>query len=264
MDGTIGTDNSRPLRSARRANAVAEAAQDGIREARRVHLRFLAAMSQELRPPLNAIAGHAELLVAGDRGPLSEAQLADLRQILVNQRHLLRLVHAVIRYAGADAERDRFGPEDVRLGSVLSEVGRIVASQASEKGITFIGLEPRACFDVTVTEPEKLGQIMVNLMSNAIRFSPDGGWVGIVHELTSTHLEIRVTDSGPTIPPEYRERIFEPFARVDERLMQAHGGTGLGLAISRELALSMDGDLSVDAGPTAGSTFTLSVPRHRA
>ena len=253
----IAIDNSRLLQTAQAARAEAE-------EANRVKMQFLSTMSHELRTPLNAIAGYAELLETGVRGTLTEAQLADVRRIQANQRHLLGLVESVLSYAKIQAGKTEFGLEDVPIASVLAEVDEIVAPLAEESGVTCAGCGPEAVDDLTVhADADKLRQILINLIANAIKFCGEGGRVDVTYHATDGRVEIRVRDDGPGIAPEYRERIFEPFTQVDQGYTQVHGGTGLGLAISRELAHGMGGELSVESEMGEGSTFILTLERGR-
>ena len=253
----IAIDNARLLQTA-------EVAQTEAEEANRVKMQFLSTMSHELRTPLNAIAGYAELLEAGIRGPLAEVQLGDVRRIQANHRHLLGLVESVLSYAKIDAGRIEFGLEDVPLASVLTDVGGIIAPLAEKKGVTWVGCGPAAGDELTVyADADELRQILISLLANAIKFSGKGGRVEVTRQITGGKLEIQVSDNGPGIAPEYRERIFEPFTQVDQGYTQTQGGTGLGLAISRELAHGMGGELSVDSEIGQGSTFTLTLARGR-
>ena len=251
------------LQKSREAEAVAEAAQGRAEEANLSKMRFLSTMSHELRTPLNAIAGYAELLATGDRGELTAAQLADVRRIQVNERHLLSIVETVLLFARIDAGRIEFGLEDVSLASVLQHCRTIITPLAEEKGLVCSGWEPEEAEDVTVyADEEKLHQVLVNLLANAVKFSTEGGTIEIRCELMGPHVAIAIRDEGVGIADEDQKRIFEPFVRVGESTGHP-GGTGLGLAISRELAFGMGGDLSVKSQSGRGSTFVLSLPRGR-
>lgn len=253
----IAIDNSRLFQHAQRARAEAE-------EANRIKMRFLSNMSHELRTPLNAIAGYAELLETGIRGALTEMQRADVRRIQANQRHLLGLVESVLSYAKVEAGRIEFHLEDVSLAHVLAAVDQIITPLADAKKITCLAYKPLEQRDVMVyADMEKLRQILVNLLANAIKFSPEEGKIEVTHQYVGTHIEIRVSDTGIGIAATHQERIFEPFLQVDEQLTNAHGGTGLGLAISRALAIGMSGNLFVESELGRGSTFTLSLPQGR-
>ncbi len=267
----IAIDNSRLLQHAQQAQATAEEARTQAEEARGkaeeaniAKMRFLSTMNHELRTPLNAIAGYADLLASGLRGALTDVQLADVRRIQANQRHLLGLVESVLSYAKVEAGRIEFRLADVSLASVLADVNRIIEPLAEEKRITRLVSEPHEQRDVTVyADPDKLRQILVNLLANAIKFSPEGARIEVTSWFVGSWIEIRVSDTGIGIAPEDRERIFQPFVQVDEDRTSAHGGTGLGLAISRELAVRMGGSLSVESQLGRGSTFTLTLSRGR-
>ena len=253
----IAIDNSRLLQRAQLAQAEAE-------EANLIKMRFLSNMSHELRTPLNAIAGYAELLEIGVHGTLTEVQHADVRRIQANQRHLLGLVGSILSYAKIESGRIEFHLEDVPLASVLAAVDQIIAPLADAKRITCLAYKPLEQRDVIVcADIEKLRQILINLLANAIKFSPEEGRVEVTHQRVGTQIKIRVSDTGIGIAADNQERIFEPFLQVEKQLTNAHGGIGLGLAISRALAIGMNGDLSVESELGRGSTFTLTLPQGR-
>lgn len=253
----IAIDNSQLFQDAKEAQAQAEAAN-------LVKMRFLSTMSHELRTPLNAIAGYVELLETGIRGPLTEEQLADLRRIRVNQRHLLGLVEAVLGYARVGAGKIEFVLADVLLASVLSDAVTMMVPLATKKGIAVEVADTGGRSDLTVyADREKLQQILVNLLTNAVKFSPEGGAIEIACEPVGERVEIRVSDHGVGVAPEHLAVIFDPFMQVDEGLKKTHGGIGLGLAISRELAVGMGGGLFAESELGQGSTFTLALSRGR-
>ena len=254
----LAIDNARRLDRARRARVRAE-------EANHTKMRFLSTMSHELRTPLNAIAGYSDLLETGVRGPLSEPQLADVRRIRVNQRHLLGLVESVLNYARVEAGLMEFVLEDLALAEVLAHTETIIAPLAEQKAIAHIGWHSNGLgtsAELRVrADREKLQQILVNLLANAVKFSPPGGRIDVTHQPIGARVEIRVIDDGDGIPADQQKRIFEPFVQLDTGLTRRHSGTGLGLAMSRELALGMGGELRVESVPGQGSTFTLTLPR---
>lgn len=259
----LAIEHARLLQQARDAEAAAEAAQLRAEEANLAKMRFLSTMSHELRTPLNAIAGYAELLATGIRGPLEPAQLADVRRIQANERHLLGLVEAVLTFARVDAGRIEFGLEDVSLAKVLRHCQMIIVPLAEKKGITCRGWDVADETEATVyADEEKLQQILVNLLANAIKFSPQRGIIEITYRLVGPVVELGVRDQGVGIAPDDQKRIFEPFVQVGGPT-QRSGGTGLGLAISRELAVGMGGSLSVESELGKGSTFTLRLSRGR-
>ena len=261
----IAIDNARLFGGAERARADAEAARVEAEEAGLAKMRFLSTMSHELRTPLNAIGGYADLLEAGVRGALTEDQLSDVRRIQVNRRHLLGLVESVLSYARIGAGRIEIGLRDVPLAAVLQEAEAIIAPLAAQKGIACHGLRLDGADETSVrADREKLLQIVVNLLANAVKFTPAGGRVDVTLRPAGSRVEIRVADDGIGIAPEHHRRIFEPFVQVDDTLTRDTAGTGLGLAISRELAVGMGGGVTVESEPGRGSTFTLTLSRGRA
>jgi len=217
-------------------------------------------MSHELRTPLNAIGGYAELMEMGIRGPVTQAQLEDLHRIQASQRHLLGLINEVLNYAKVETGTVRYDLATVHVRDVLAAAEALVAPQTSAKGLTLtIGTCPP---DLTVrADAEKLRQILVNLLSNALKFTERGGRIALECAPSESIVEVTVCDSGIGIPAEQLERIFEPFVQVRADLTRTAEGTGLGLAISRDLARGMGGDLRADSEEGKGSVFTLTLPR---
>jgi PAS domain S-box-containing protein len=247
-------DRVRLLDAERVARAEAELAN-------RAKMEFLAMMSHELRTPLNAIAGYAELLETGLRGPLSAVQLADVRAIHRNERHLLSLIEEVLTFAKIDAGRIRFDPENVRVGAALASMADLIAPQMEQKQLQY-DLEPCDRSLAVFADVEKLQQIVLNLLSNAVKFTPPSGRITMSASLASEEMvEIRVRDTGIGIPRDKLDTIFEPFVQLDRGLTRTATGTGLGLAISRDLARAMNGDLVVQSDDGAGAVFVLTLPR---
>jgi signal transduction histidine kinase len=248
----IAFDNARLYDAERRARSEAEAANQAKSE-------FLANMSHELRTPLNAIGGYADLLMDEIRGPITDAQRADLERIKRSQHHLLSLINDILNFAKIEAGRVRFDFKSVALDDALSKLDALIAPQLLQKQLRF---EYRRC-DTNYTayvDPERLQQIMLNLLSNAVKFTPAGGQILLHCEHWTDTAQIRVRDTGVGIPPDKLDQIFEPFVQLDRGQPAGTVGTGLGLAISRDLARAMGGDLSVESEIDAGSTFTLSLP----
>jgi signal transduction histidine kinase len=244
----------RLLDAERSARAEAESAN-------RAKMEFLAMMSHELRTPLNAIAGYAELLAIGLRGPLTEAQLADVQAISRNERHLLSLIEEVLTFAKLDAGRIRLEPEDVRVAAALASMSDLIAPQMEQKQLRYT-LEPCDANLAVYADVEKLQQIVLNLLSNAVKFTAPGGQITISSGMHVTgSVEIHVRDTGIGIPRDKLESIFEPFVQLDGGLTRKTQGTGLGLAISRDLARAMHGDLIVRSEAGQGAEFVLTLPR---
>jgi signal transduction histidine kinase len=221
---------------------------------------FLATMSHELRTPLNAIAGYAELLSVGILGPITEKQQESLARIQRSERHLLSLINDVLNFAKLSAGSVEYEIRKVPVRRAVEAVEDLVTPQVQERSLEFTRTD---CDDghVVRADTEKLQQILLNLMSNAIKFTPEGGRVTISCEGDDATVSILVEDTGIGIPADRLTHIFEPFVQIDRRLTSPHGGTGLGLAISRDLARAMGGDITVHSELGRGSTFVVTLPR---
>ena len=220
-------------------------------------LRFLANISHELRTPLNAISGWVEILEAGMHGPVTEAQRGDLDRIRRSQEHLLVLINELTDFVRTGATRVR-QRVDVPVHEAVAKAYALVEGLARKKSIRFQS-GPDHLGYVAHADPEGVHQVLVNLMANAIKFTPRGGRIAITYAATPTTVQITVADSGIGIPQEKLESIFEPFVRVSEK--RDTEGNGLGLTISRELAYAMRGNLTVTSDLGKGSCFTLTLPR---
>ena len=246
VQGIDVTENARALEA---AEAASQAKSD-----------FLAMMSHELRTPLNAIDGYAELLMLGVHGPLTDDQREDIERIRRSERHLLGLINEVLNYTRLEAGAVQYDTSDVRLDELVASCDALTAPQRSAKRLDyrFDGC-PR---DLLVrADPDRLRQILLNLVGNAIKFTPEGGSIVVACSADDHFVSVAVTDNGPGIDADRLENIFEPFVQVGPRYTRPSDGVGLGLAISRDLARGMGGELSVRSVPGRGSTFTLTLPR---
>ena len=252
--GLVQDVTERHLADAERERLLTEA-----EAANRAKSEFLAVMSHELRTPLNAIGGYAELMEMGLRGPVTDAQRADLARIQRSQRHLLGLINEVLDYAKLETGAVHYDLADVGVRVALAEAEALVAPLVRGRGLS---LHVAECApDLAVrADAEKLRQVLVNLLSNAVKFTERGGHIGVACVVQGDRARIEVRDTGIGIPPEKHGAIFEPFVQVRADLTRTAEGTGLGLAISRDLARGMGGDLVVESAPGAGSTFALVLP----
>src|SRR5690349_19734607 len=245
------------------ARAAAETAQRDAETANRAKSRFLSMMSHDLRSPLNAIGGYAQLLDLGVRGPLTEAQHTDLKRIKMSQEHLLGLIDRILSFARLEGGKVRYEISDVPLDATIRVVEVFVAPQMLDKRIAF-QFEPREHDDARVlvrADTEKLQQILTNLLANAIKFTAPGGQITVSYEARDADVAIHVRDTGRGIAADAIELIFEPFAQLGRGLTSTAEGVGLGLAIGRELARGMGGDLTATSTLGKGSVFTLTLPR---
>lgn len=240
------------ISEARKAWAAADAAN-------RSKAEFLAVMSHELRTPLNSIGGFVDLLEMEMRGPLTEAQRADLARIKRSQQHLLGIINDILNFTRLEATEVKFEIIDVPLRAMMGDLDAMVSSLARAKSLLYESESPSTKL-FTRTDPDKMRQIMINLLSNAVKFTPDGGRIRVYATTNERSISIHVEDNGPGIPADKRDAIFEPFVQLDRGLTRTTDGTGLGLAISRGLARGMGADLTLESEEGVGSTFTLTLP----
>jgi signal transduction histidine kinase len=255
-------ERERLLDAERRERAEAEAARQVAEQANRAKGDFLAVMSHELRTPLNAIGGYAELMELGLEGELSKGQHTALERIQRSQRHLLGLINQVLNYTRLEAGTVQFDLGDLALDPILRAADALVFPQMQAKGVryTYDGCDPGI---VVRVDSEKLQQILLNLLTNATKFTDTEGAISVNGDVVGDLARVRVRDTGVGIPVDKLAAIFDPFVQVDSHFTRTREGIGLGLAISRDLARKMGGELSVESTIGVGSTFTLSLPRAR-
>jgi PAS domain S-box-containing protein len=221
---------------------------------------FLASMSHELRTPLNAILGYAQLLEVGVRGQLSALQLEDVGRMKRSAQHLLALINDILNFAKLEAGRVEVRDESVELAAILSRVKELIEPQMRAKHLQCEFRDEsagsRACGDA-----DKIMQVLVNLLSNAIRHTAAGGRIEVVVRAAPAKIIIDVSDTGEGIPAQRLEDIFAAFVQLNRSYASEQEGTGLGLAISRDLARAMQGELTVASTVGKGSVFTLTLPK---
>ena len=248
-------------RKASEERAVRDAARLAAAEASsRTKSEFLATMSHELRTPLNAIGGYADLLDMGVAGAITEEQRVYVARIRNSQQHLLAIINDLLNYSRSEAGQVVYELDRVSLHDVVERALPMMEPQAKDKGITIAHGPCRPVVDAWADQ-QKVEQIVINLLSNAVKFTPGGGRVTVACALTENRGTITVSDTGPGIPPDKFEAIFEPFVQLGRSLTSQQQGTGLGLAISRDLARAMGGDLLVAGAAGGGAKFTLALPR---
>ena len=240
--------------------AVAEQARREAEAANRAKSEFLAVMSHELRTPLNAIGGYAQLIELGIRGPVTEQQRLDLERIQRSQTYLLSLINDVLNFAKIESRHLSVELDDVSVDDLASGTSDFVRPQLRERGLTFTATTCPSALRVRA-DREKVQQILLNLLSNALKFTPSGGRITLHCTEQDDTVSILVRDTGHGIAAEKLASIFEPFVQVDRRFKREQEGIGLGLAISRELARAMGGELTVESAEGQGSTFELRLPK---
>jgi PAS domain S-box-containing protein len=236
-----------------------------LESASRAKDRFLASMSHELRTPLNAIIGFTGTLVMGLPGPLNEEQLRQLQIVQSSARHLLSLINDVLDLAKIESGKVELSSEQISLRETIDGVVASFAALAAEKELTF-SARVVVDDDVVVSDRRALRQILINLTSNALKYT-DRGSVCISVEATQLRnrpaVAITVADTGIGIKAEDIERSFLAFEQLDSLNTRRYEGTGLGLYVSRNLSALLGGELTVSSEYGVGSRFTFTVPRAR-
>jgi signal transduction histidine kinase/ActR/RegA family two-component response regulator len=253
----MAEDLSRTLEAAvTERTAEAEEARRKAENASKAKSEFLAIMSHEIRTPLNAILGASELL--GD-SQLDAAQRGYVQLLARAGQNLLNQLNDILDFSRVEAGRLELESEPFTPADAAENALAIVRLRAAEKGLELrasIDAAARAAF---VGDRGRFEQVIVNLLTNAVKFT-DRGYVqcelGLERAPDGANLRVRVTDTGPGVPLEQQDRIFEIFTQADGSLTRKHGGSGLGLAICRRLARAMNGDVTVHSAPGEGAEFT--------
>lgn len=221
---------------------------------------FLATISHELRTPLTALIGYSELVADEIFGSLSDGQKEIVERMRAVTLGLSSIVDELLSFADLEHGRERLRLLDVNGGSLLQAAVAVVEPLARQKGLRVRTVVPEPAPSLH-TDPEKVRQILVNLAGNAVKFT-DEGEVCFTLEHDADEVRFLIRDTGPGIPPDAQDRIFEPFTQLDRGLTRRHGGTGLGLYVASRLAGLLDGRIEFASHPGEGSSFVLVLPRH--
>lgn len=222
---------------------------------------FVLTASHELRSPLTSVQGFAELLML-ERDSLTPKQVETVEIILDNCRHLVRLLNDLLDLARSDAGRLAVTPKPTEVALLIEDAVRTMRAQTESSKQTLVADLAPDLPRVDV-EADRIRQILVNLLTNAHEYSPEGASIEVTARVRGAEVEIAVTDDGPGIPENQIEHIFERFVRGDAGLTQRVGGTGLGLAISKSLVELHGGTIAVESTPGVGSTFSFRLPAVR-
>jgi signal transduction histidine kinase len=232
---------------------------DELEIANRHKSEFLANMSHELRTPLNAVIGFSEALLERMFGELNDKQAEYLQDILSSGRHLLSLINDILDLAKIEAGRMELELGAFDLSLALDNALTLVRERATRHGIGLV-LAVDGPLGTLVADERKVKQILLNLLSNALKFTPEGGKVAVRAMRAAGSVEISVSDTGIGIARDDQEAIFEEFRQVGTDYARKREGTGLGLALSKRFAELHGGKLWVTSELGRGSTFTLSIP----
>jgi len=250
---------AKSLNEQQRAFAKLKSRSDELQAANEHKNRFIANISHELKTPLNAVIGFADILMTAHHGPLSERQMDYLNRIFDAGKHLLAMITDLIDVMKLDLNALQLKPEDFDIRKMTKEVGDLLMPQIADNHHTFtMDIQddvPNAHMDLT-----RYRQVIMNLLSNAIKFTPDGGKIDLSLEKKDEMYCLKLTDNGIGISKKDQRRIFQDFIQLDSKLHRKHEGTGIGLALTRRLVDLMGGNLTVESKPSQGSTFTVMLP----
>jgi signal transduction histidine kinase len=223
--------------------------------------QFLSSMSHELRTPLNAIIGLTEMMVANAARFGTEKALEPLRRVNAAGTHLLSLINEILDLSKIEAGKLELNPESVNLTRLIDEVIG-TAGQLTEKNKNRLVVEAQQNVGALTADPMRLKQILLNLLSNACKFTKEGEVALRVRKVADGRdwVELAVADTGIGLTAEQQAKLFQDFTQADSLTARRYGGTGLGLALSRKLARMMGGDVTVTSEPGKGSVFTVRLP----
>lgn len=236
-------------------------ANQELESAAKLKDRFLAAMSHELRTPLNAVLGFSEVLSAGTHGPLNVTQNGMVENIEESGRHLLSLIDDILDLSKIQAGKQRLELRELGLREIMETCLNMVLARANEKSID-LRMALHADDELIVADARRLKQIVVNLLGNAVKFTPDHGMVSLSssRDDKAGNLNITVKDTGIGISEEDQARLFQPFVQLDGELSRQYAGTGLGLMLAKSLAQLHEGTIELQSILNQGSIFTIKLP----
>ncbi len=249
---------SESYRELQEKNVRLEDSYAKLKELDRLKSNFLATMSHELRTPLTSVIGYSEMMLEGLGGPLTAEQREYLGIIMEKGENLLQLITSILDISKIEAGRVRLVLSEVDASQIMRDAVATLLPVARKKGLR-VTCEPAALPRI-MADRDKLRQCLVNLCSNAVKFTPAGGTIAVRADVAGERLAIHVADSGIGIAPEHVSRVFDVFYQVDGSSTREYGGAGLGLSIVRSFVEAHGGEIRVRSVPEQGSTFTLLLP----
>jgi signal transduction histidine kinase len=260
-------------------NARLEAALAKLKEADRLRTNFLATVSHELRTPLTSIIGYSEMLAEGIAGPLNEEQSEFLKTIHGKGNQLLGLITGLLDLSKLDSGTMSLKQAETEIGPIVTDVVKTLMPAALKKGVTLV-LDENAAGVTLTADTTRLRQVFVNLVDNAVKFTPKGGTVKLATTIVAgegeddagsvlfapllQNIEIRVSDTGIGIPTDERPRVFEAFYQVDSGSTREYGGTGLGLSIVKRIVEAHGGNVRIEGNEPQGTVFVITLPSAQA
>jgi two-component system, chemotaxis family, CheB/CheR fusion protein len=243
-----------------RLEEVLREAKEAAERANTAKSQFLGVISHELRTPLNAVIGFAEMMRNGVAGPLTKRQDEYLDRIGSCSWHLVSIIDEILTFSRSEAGKAEVRLSTVDVAEIVRSVVTMLGDEADARGLQLEFADPGQPV-MARTDAGKLRQIMTNLTGNALKYTTSGG-ARLEVEADDEWLYLRVRDTGPGIPPDRLEEIFQPFVQLDSSPTRDEGGTGLGLAVARRHARLLGGDVVVESTAPTGSTFMARIPRH--
>jgi two-component system, chemotaxis family, CheB/CheR fusion protein len=247
------------IRERNRLLSAAEAARADAEIANQAKSGLMMTLSHELRTPLNAILGYADLLDAGAPEPIAPEARAQVGRIRHSARHLSHLIEDMLTFSRMEAGRETLAFERVPLRPLMDEVAAIIEPLAAQRGLAFDAtLETSAPAEIE-TDPHKVRQVLLNLVGNAVKFTPQGK-ISLTVRGSDGAVEFEVRDTGIGISSDHLKRLFEPFWQADSSLTRIAEGSGLGLAIAKRHVQMLGGEINVESKVGSGSVFTVRLP----
>jgi two-component system sensor histidine kinase BarA len=258
-----------------RKNAELEEAYARLKQLDQLKSNFLGTISHELRTPLTSIIGYSDMLAGGMAGPLNKDQLDFVETIRVRGEQLLKLILSLLDLSKLESGTLRMHPMPVPMEAVVRDALSTMRPVAAKKGVE-LGLRVEGPSREVRLDPDRIRQVYVNLLDNAVKFTPRGGRVDVaLREVEAPteeglgfallaparrELEVRVSDTGVGIPAHERARVFDAFYQIDQSSTREQGGAGLGLAIVKRLVEAHQGRIRVEGAEPVGTTFVLNFP----